>query len=250
MSCRKILATDIDGKCQKTHTDFLRDGVRQYMADNNLTAQKFAEKAGIPFNTLHSIIYKDIGCHLETAIAISKAIGIGLDELANTGSLPDDTILSIQKSRKLPEYRRKLIKRYINWQYVLEGNNREGKRKIIDVMNLDYINDHLHPTEDLEELDISDMDDDIKAKVFHGMRIPCEEYIQFYRENDVLLLCDDRQPRARERCVILYYGRIFIVQMERRNGIVGYRGIRNAEVFVPQEEIEYYFGYVAGVKHE
>ena len=235
---------------KKSHTDYLREAVRKYIDENDLTLAEFAEKADLPTNTLQSMIYKETGCRLETAIAISKAIGIGLDELANTGSLPDETILSIQKTRSLPEYRRLLIRRYINWQYVLEGSNRDGKKKIIDVMNLDYVNDHLFPTDDIEPYDISDMDDDIKAKVYRGMRIPCQEYIQFYRENDVLLLCDDRQPRSRERCVVLYYGRIFIVQMERRNGIIGYRGIRNAEVFVTQEEVDYYFGYVAGVKHE
>ena len=245
----EISAENIVKKHEKSHTDYLRETVRQYMSDNDLTIYEFAEKADISSNTVQSILYKETGCRLETAIAISKAIGIGVDELANTGSLPDETLTSIRKTRSLPEYRRKLIRRYINWQYVLEEKNRDGKHKIIDVMNLDYENEHLRPTDDIEPLDISEMPDDIKAKVFRGMRIPCEEYIQFYRENDVLLLCSDRPPRARERCIILYYDRIFIVQRENRNGLLGYRGIRNAEVFVPEDEIDYYFGYVAGVHH-
>lgn len=250
MRNNKISESEQIQKRQKTHTDYLREGVRRYMSDHDLTAHEFAEKAGISFNTLQSLLYKSSGCHLETAIAISQAIGIGLDELANTGSLPDETLISIRKTRALPEYRRQLVRRYINWQYVLEEKNKDGRQKIIDVMNLDYVNDHLRTTDDLEPVDISEFSNDIKAKVFRGMRIPCAEYIQFYRENDILLLAADRPPRARERCVILYLNRVFIVQKDLKNGVQGYRGIRNAEVFVSEKEIDYYFGYVVGVKHE
>lgn len=250
MRINKITEQEIDGKRQKSHTDYLRDGVRQYMADHDMTAQEFAEKADISFNTLQSILYKTAGCHLETAIAISKAIGIGLDELANTGLLPDEMLVSIKKTRTLPLYRRKLVRRYINWQSLLEEQSSHTRTKIIDVMNLDYVNDHLHTTDDLEPVDISDFPDDIKATVFRGMRIPCAEYIQFYRENDILLLSAERPPRLRERCVILYFDRVFIVQRDIKNGVPGYRGIRDAEIFVPEKEIDYYFGYVVAVKHE
>ena len=143
-----------------------------------------------------------------------------------------------------------MVRRYINWQHVLEEQTKGGKKKIIDVMNLDYVNDHLRATDDIEPLDISDMSNDIKSIVFRGMRIPCSEYIQFYRENDVLLLSAIRQPRTRERCVILYHNRVFITQREYRSGVWGYRGIRSAEVFVTEDEIDYYFGYVVAVRHE
>ena len=37
---------------------FLRENIRDYMAQNDLTADELAEKAGISEHTLHSILYK------------------------------------------------------------------------------------------------------------------------------------------------------------------------------------------------
>ena len=63
-----------------------------------------------------------------------------------------------------------------------------------------------------------------------------------------MLLCDERKPRNRERAVILYYNRVYIVQKAVQEGVTGYRGIRSTSAFIPENEITYYFGYVAGVK--
>ena len=101
---------------EKTHADYLRDNVRKYIYDNDMTLQEFAEKADIPFNTLQSVIYKNSDCRLETAISIAKAIGIGLDELANTGAMPDLSLESVRISRSLPPNIQLLIRRYIRWQ--------------------------------------------------------------------------------------------------------------------------------------
>ena len=250
MNTNKISDSSSDKIRQKSHTDFLREGVRQYMADHDMTAHEFAEKAEISFNTLQSILYKQSGCHLETAIAISKAIGIGLDELANTGAMPDSALESVRIARSLPASIQVLIRRYIKWQQSMYILYKDVPGKIIDVMNLDYENDHLIITNDIEKVDISEFNEDIKAKVFRGMRIPCEEYAEFYDENDILLLCDERKPRNRERCVVLYYKRVYIVQKIVQDGVSGYKGIRGTAAFIPENDITHYFGYVAGVKHE
>lgn len=233
---------------EKTHADYLRDNVRKYIYDNDMTLQEFAEKADIPFNTLQSVIYKNSDCRLETAISIAKAIGIGLDELANTGAMPDLSLESVRISRSLPPNIQLLIRRYIRWQQSMCEEFKNNPAKVIEVMNLDYENDHLVTTNDFEKIDISEFNEDIKAKVFRGIRIPCEEYAEFYNENDILLLCDERKPRNRERAVILYYNRVYIVQKAVQEGVTGYRGIRSTSAFIPENEITYYFGYVAGVK--
>lgn len=235
---------------KKRHSDYMRDNLRQYMADNNITLHELAEKADIPFTTLQSIIYKGSDCRTESAAALARAIGISMDEMLNTGALPDETLLSLKKSRSLPHHRRLLIRRYIEMQCNLELIEKRNKSKMVSVMNLDYVNEHLCATEDFCAVDISEMSDDIKSVVFRGVRIPCNEYIQFYRENDVLLLSAERKPRLRERCVVLYYNRVFIVQREYRNGIWGFKGIRNEEIFLTESDIDFYFGYVVAVKHE
>lgn len=230
---------------------FLRGNIRDYMAQNDLTADELAEKAGISEHTLHSILYKaGEDCKLYTAIAIAKTMGIGVDELANTGAMTDDALEAVKTVRKLPQNIQVLIKRYIKWQQSMHEKYKDTRSKIIDVMNLDYENDHLVTTNDFEKVDISEFSEDIKAKVFGGVRIPCEEYAEFYNENDILLLCDERKPRNRERAVVLYYNRVYIVQKTIQDGISGYRGIRSTTAFIPETDISNYFGYVAGVKHD
>lgn len=232
----------------KKHTDYLRENIKIYIEENDISYLEFSEIAGISYNTLQSIIYKNYDCKLETAISIAKAIGIGLDELANTGVMPDLSLESIRISRTLPTHIQLLIRRYIRWQQSMWEKFKDHPGKIVDVMNLDYVNEHLVTTNDIEKVDISEFSEDIKAKVFRGVRIPCEEYIEFYNENDILLLCDERKPRNRERCVVLYYNRVYIVQKEIRDGVPGYKGIRGTAAFIPESDITYYFGYVAGVK--
>lgn len=234
---------------KRTHAYYLKENIKRYVEENDISYAEFAEKADISFNTLQSIIYKNFDCKLETAISIAKAIGIGVDELANTGAMPDLSLESVRISRSLPNYIQVLIRRYIRWQKSMYEMQKNKPEKYIDVMNLDYENDHLITTNDIEKIDISEFNEDIKAKVFRGVRIPCEEYSEFYNENDILLLCDERKPRNRERCVVLYYNRVYIVQKEIRDGIPGYKGIRGTAAFIPETDITYYFGYVAGVKH-
>lgn len=236
-------------KNAKSHTDYLRENVRRYMDEHDLTVHEFAEKADIPYSTLQNILYKDAGCRLETATSIAVAMGMGLDELANTGAMPDESLESLRIVRKLPEHIQALIRRYIRWQEAMFLKLKNHPAKYIDVMNMDYTNEHLRTTNDIEKVDISEFSTDIKAKVFRGMRIPCNDYIEFYRENDILLICDERKPLNRERCLILYYNRVFIAQRDVRDGVHGYKGIRGSSVFIPDNEVTYYFGYVCGVKH-
>ena len=235
----------------KNSTYYIKNHVLRYMEVHKMSQDEFAEYAGISSHTLHSIIYKGLDdCKLSTAVAIAKAIGIGVDELANTGALSPFSLESLQIVRSLPKHTVELIRRYILWQKAKYEKFKNYHGKIIEVMDLDFVDNHLMTTDHFEKVDISEFSPNVKAIVFRGMRIPCEDYIQYYSEGDILLLAGDRQPRARERCLILYYGRVFIVQRDKKNGVLGYRGIRDEEAFIPETDIDHYFGYVVDVKHE
>lgn len=246
---------DLNGKSvtdgTKNAMQYMRENLREYMRIHDLSADEMAEKADISAHTLHSILYKDLDdCKLHTAIALAKTMGVSIDELVNQGSINDDAIEAIKTVRSLPKSMQILIKRYIRWQKEMHEKSKNSPAKYIDVMNPDYFNDHLVVTNDIEKVDISEFPDDIKAKVFTGIRIPCDEYAEFYNENDILLLCDERKPRNRNRCVVMYYDRVLIVQKDTKDGVNGYRGIRSSTSFIPETDISHYFGYVAGVKSE
>lgn len=229
----------------------IRERILKYMNDNDMTQEEFSIHANISTHTLHSILYKDTDdIKLSTAVHIAKAIGIGVDELANTVTLSNEAMEAVIAARSLPKHIIDLIIKYIKWQKVSYEKSKDSPAKTIDVMDLDYVDAHLKATNHFEKVDISEFDKDIKSIVFKGMRIPCEDYYQYYREDDILLLSTVRPPQARERCVISYYNRLFIVQKAKINGVPGYRGIRDEESFIPEADIDHYFGYVAGVKHE
>lgn len=218
------------------------------MEEHDLSQDEFAEKANISSHTLHSILYKNTDdCKLSTAIAIAHALGISVDELAGIKTISRGLSM-IQMARKLPPHTIDLIEKYIKWQKDKHEKFMNYPGKLIEVMDLDYVDAHLRATNHFEMVDISEMDRDIKSIVFRGMRIPCEDYYQYYHEDDILLLSTIRPPQARERCVVSYYGRLFIVQKHKKDGVPGYRGIRDEEAFIPETDIDHYFGYVAGVK--
>ena len=229
---------------------YIREKILKFMDEKDMTQDEFSEYADISAHTLHSILYKSSDdIKLGTAIRIAKAIGVGVDELANTGALSDVAMEAITSTRSLPKHIMDLIFKYIKWQKNSYEKSKNYPGKIIDVMDLDYVDAHLRATNHFEKVDISEFDKDIKSIVFKGMRIPCEDYYQYYREDDILLLSTIRPPQARERCVVSYYNRLFIVQKAKQNGVAGYRGIRDEETFIPETDIDHYFGYVAGVKH-
>ena len=240
-------------KTQKKSMDYVRDNLYSYLHQHNMSVADFAEKADISVYTLNSILRNDDkrneDCKLSTIILIAKAMGIGVDELANTGAAPR-AVECLKLIRTLPPHLVDLIIRYIKWQSDKYEKSKNYPNKVIDVMNLDYVDAHLRATDHFEKVDISECDRDIKSIVFRGMRLPCDDYYQYYQEGDILLLSSIREPKARERCVISYYGRLFIVQKDRKNGVSGYRGIRDEEAFIPASDIDHYFGYVAGVKHD
>ena len=240
-----------DATCgTQCYTYHIKKHILHYMHEHDLTQDEFAEYANISTHTLHSIMYKSIDdCRLSTVIAIAKAIGISIDELTNAGTLSDLPLLASEASRTLPSYIVELIKRYIQWQKNKYEKFKDSKGKFIDVMDLDFYDNHLHTTDHFQKVDISEFSADVKSIVFRGMRIPCDDYIEYYREDDILLLSAARLPRARERSLILYYNRVFIVQRDKQNGVPGYRGIRDEAAFIPESDIDYYFGYVVGVKH-
>lgn len=226
----------------------IKENVYKYMEEHDLSQDEFAEKANISSHTLHSILYKNTDdCKLSTAIAIAHALGISVDELADIKTISRGLSM-IQMARKLPPHTIDLIEKYIKWQKDKHEKFMNYPGKLIEVMDLDYVDAHLRATNHFEMVDISEMDRDIKSIVFRGMRIPCEDYYQYYHEDDILLLSTIRPPQARERCVVSYYGRLFIVQKHKKDGVPGYRGIRDEEAFIPETDIDHYFGYVAGVK--
>lgn len=111
-----------------------------------------------------------------------------------------------------------------------------------------YVNGRLNPTNVFEPLNIDILSDNVKSKVFIGIRITCEDYMPHYSPYDTLLLANDREAYVQERCVILYYGKILIVtkteRIENDKKIIEYVGIRDKNIIIKEQDIDTIMGYV------
>lgn len=74
--------------------------ISKLIKDSGYSIKAFAEKCGIPYTTLHSILKKDIGnASIDNMILICKNLGITVEQLENTKTFdtikPNDLIYVI-----------------------------------------------------------------------------------------------------------------------------------------------------------
>ncbi len=229
-----------------------RRNIDLYVSDKDITLSDIAEAADIPFSTLRTFLYGDTSdCKLSTAVKLARAFGVSIDELVGAETIEKATRDNLKICRSLPENSIYLIRWFINHQKrICEENSKRGE-KIISVMKPRCIEGHLRPTNEFVPLNINKFSDSIKAKVFFGMQICCENYMPYYSPYDILLISNDRPANFREHSVILYYDKLFIVMRSQKieNGekIVEYTGIRDKKFIVKENEVDEIIGYVADV---
>lgn len=86
--------------CDNTD-DFMRSfrkNLDRFLAEKDITYSRLAEEANISFSTLKTLMAssgKD--CNLSTAIKLSKALGITIDELVGAGTMSDGTKECVSK---------------------------------------------------------------------------------------------------------------------------------------------------------
>ena len=83
-----------------------------------------------------------------------------------------------------------------------------------------------------------DFSDNIKAKVFLGIQVNCEDFMPHYSPYDILLLANDRKPYETEKCVFLYYGKMMIGIRKEEDNSVKYYGIRNRNAIINESDID------------
>lgn len=232
-------------------TDYMsafRHNVLLYLSEGDITLQDLAEWSGLSVDTLKSFLYKGLkDCKLSTAVSLAKAMGTSVDELIGAGTVPDLTRESISMCRSLPEHALHLVRWHIRHQNFLY-NQIHKDRIVITIMNTGcQHNGNLELTTDYETLDITDMNPDITAKVFFGIKMPCDHYMPTYSHYDILLVANDRDPMSHENAVIIHNGLLAIAKRKVENGIVNFYSIRDGKFRRSENDRIEVLGYIAGV---
>ena len=215
---------------------------------NGFSAEKLSEISNISLDTVKNLVSgKATDCKLSTAIKLSKIFGISIDELVGCGTMREETVKRLDIIRKLPRHEYKVLMFYID---------RLGRSNIEDCGDLPKEMNVMHPlclngtlkwSEEWERVNISKLDNDVRAKSFMAIKVPCSHYMPVYGNGDILLLSMDRQPLNGEHCVIESNDCMYIVRCTRSNGKSVFNSIINDKLKACSAGTNRIIGYVSAV---
>lgn len=237
------------------YMESFRKNLFMYIDRKDITLADLAEEADIPLSTLRSFLYGTASdCHVSTVVKLARALHVSCDELLGAGTISPQTCESLQLVRLLPESFTHFVRWSIHYHYKMLTEKNVSKRAI-EVMNAECCdNGNLRMTNRFSVLDISDISDEIRPKIFMGIRIPCDHYEPIYFQGDILLIANDRNARTNENVVINVNENMWVLKRKEEivNGKkeVNYYSARDGRKRATEEEVSLVLGYVVKVVND
>ena len=223
-----------------------RKNLFMYVDEKDITIKEISETADIPFSTLNSFLYgKTNDVKLSTAVKLARALKISIDELVGAETISDISRESIAICRNLPDNALYLIRWYIRYIDSLNKKN-EPHRRYVSVMELECNhNGNLKITTNYRHIDITEIGEEYRSKVFFGITMPCEHYMPTYSPYDILLIANDRNAKTNENVLIRTDGNLFLAKRKIENGIAKYYSIRDGKFRLDEDNVDEVIGYIA-----
>ena len=223
-----------------------RKNMFMYINEKDITIKDISEEADIPFSTLNTFLYgdsKDI--KLSTAVKLAKALNVSIDELIGAETINEVSRESISICRNLPDNALYLIRWYIRYIDSLNKKN-EPHRRYVSVMELECNhNGNLKMTTNYRHIDITDIGEEYRSKVFFGITMPCDNYMPIYSPYDILLIANDREPYYNENSLLRIDGQLRIAKRRVENGLAKYYSIRDGKFRINENDVDEVIGYIA-----
>lgn len=223
-----------------------RQNLFRYVDDKDITLKEISEKADIPFSTLNTFLYgnsRDI--KLSTVVRLAHALDVSIDELVGAETINEVSRESIAICRNLPDNELYLVRWYIRYIDSLNKKNEPHKR-YVSVMELECnANGNLKMTSNYRHIDITDIGEEYRSKIFFGITMPCENYMPTYSPYDILLIANDREPYYNENSLLRIDGQLRIAKRKIENGIAKYYSIRDGKYRIDEKDVDEVIGYVA-----
>ena len=221
-----------------------RKNMFMYIEEKDITIKEISEEADVPFSTLNTFLYgdsKDI--KLSTAVKLAKALNVSIDELVGAGTIPELSRESLSICRNLPDNDLYLVRWYIRYINRLNLNTEPNKRTV-SVMETECENGNIKITSNYRKIDITEMDECSRVKVFFGITMPCENYMPHYSPYDILLIANDRPAKRSENILIRTGKYLWIARNEKAND---FYSIRDGKYRCSKDDIDEIIGYIADV---
>lgn len=228
-----------------------RKNLYMYIEHKDISLANVAEEADISVSTLRSLLYGDAkDCHVSTIVNLARALNISCDELLGSGTISPQTCESLQLIRQLPENFTHFVRWAIHYHYEKLTSGEVTERSIEVMSAVCSDNGNLKMTNDYDIIDISNVKDDVRPKVFMGVRIPCEHYVPDYYPGDILLIANDRSGRRSEHVLVTIGQNMWIVdrreEFENGKKVNNFYSVRDGRKRA-QNEVGIVIGYVADV---
>lgn len=230
-----------------------RKNIDMYISQKGITLSEVSELADIPLSTLKTFLYGDAKeCYLSTAIKLAKVFNVSVDELVGCGTLAPQTCETLQLMRLLPESFTYFVRWATHYHYDMISSHKVSEKAVeVMVPQINLENGNMTMTNDFEIVDISDLGDDIRPKIFMGVKIVNNMYAPRYFENDILMLANDRNHREGEMVFVSVGNNMWIVSGKKET-ICGekkmcYYSIRNSHRMLTEDDDMLVIGYVAKV---
>ena len=225
-----------------------RKNVDMYISEKDITLREVAEIADMPFDTLKNFLYKDSAdCKLSTAVKLARAFNVSIDELIGAETINEVSRESIAICRNLPDNVLYLIRWYIRYIDSLNKKNEPNKR-YVSIMELECNhNGNLKITTNYRHIDITEIGEEYRSKVFFGITMPCEHYMPTYSPYDILLIANDRNAQGKENSLLRIDKNLYIARRNVENGVAKYYSIRDGKFRINESDVDEVIGYIAHV---
>lgn len=241
----------VENKIAKNSVDFsesLRQNILKYAGKNNMTMAELAERADMSINTLNSFIHRLANDTKTTNVAkIAKVFGISMDELVGADTLHDLTKESLEICRNLPENDLMLVRWFIRCLADLNSQNEPNKRYVKVMLPEVDNNGDWKLISKFEKVEITNLKEPLRSKVFIGFKIISDNYIPYYMPNDVILIANDRPAKPNEHVLVRVGDFIFIVKRITESGIAKLHSVRDDKYRIDESGIDELIGYIACV---
>ena len=229
-----------------------RKNLFMYVEQKDISLAEIADEADLSLSTLRSFLYGDSqDCHVSTVVKLAKALKISCDELLGAGTISDQTCESLQLVRQLPESFTHFVRWAIHFHYGKLTSGEVTSRSIEVMQPICHDNGNLKMTNDFDVIDIGHLSDDVRPKIFMGIKIPCEHYIPIYFPGDILLIANDRSSKRSENVVVSVGDYMWIVnrreEIEEGHKVDNFYALRDNRKRASGDEIGIVIGYIADV---
>lgn len=230
-------------------TSAFRQNLFKYLENKEITLADISSESGIPYATLNGFLYgKTQNVRIDNVVKLAKTFNVSIDELVGADTLHALSKESLAMCRNLPENDLYLVRWFIRY---LDGLNKglEPNKRYVSVMMPKQTNDgNFEVTADYEKIEITNLEEPLRSKIFMGFNIICDHYMPYYSSGDVILIANDRPPRYSEHAVVRAGNYLFIIQRIVENGVAKYYSIRDGKYRIDESEVDELIGYIACIK--